>query len=199
MCVVAQQKKNKESHKKTSKKTTKKPQKKKITTAKKKPTSAKRKVTKKKQTAKKSKKKTKKTPPKKKAATKKKTPKKKAPAKKKTKKRIKNAVSNVYNVGQFIRKNTALKVSPSFVEEAKGRIDVFLDEMLPEAERIAKGEDMKTLQEHHLIKVFDFRQPSRNQVISCAECGYSFSVSNHDHTRLTCCPFCGKKRGISKT
>ena len=161
MCVVAQQKKKKDSHKKTSKKTTKK------------------------------------TAPKKKAATKKKTSKKKAPAKKKTKKRTKNAVSNVYNVGQFIRKNTALKVSPSFVEEAKGRIDVFLDEMLPEAERMAIGEGMKTLQEHHLIRVFDFRQPSRNEIISCGECGHAFSVSNHDCERVTHCPFCGKKRGIT--
>jgi len=187
---VAQQKKKKSSHKKTTKRTIRKPQQKK-TTSEKKTTSSKRRTT-----TKKPKKPKKKTIPNKKTTTKKKSSKK--TTKKTIKKRTKNAVSNVYNVGQFIRKNTVLKVSPSFVEEAKGRIDVFLDEMLPEAERMATGEGMKTLQEHHLIRVFDFRQPSRNEVISCGECGHAFSVSNHDSERVTHCPFCGKKRGISR-
>lgn len=105
-------------------------------------------------------------------------------------------VSNVYNIGNFIRKNTELKVSPSFVEEAKSTIEAVLDELLAESEQVAKGQGMKTLQDKHLIKVNSFRLPERNRIVACDECGRSFVVASSDKSRKMVCPFCGKKRGI---
>lgn len=105
-------------------------------------------------------------------------------------------VSNVYNVGNFIRKNTDMNVSPSFIEEAKSSIEVLLDELVAESARVAKGQGMKTLQDKHLIRVNSFRLPDRNRIVACEECGRSFAVSGNDASRKMVCPFCGKKRGI---
>ncbi len=105
-------------------------------------------------------------------------------------------ISNVFNVGEHIRKNTKLKVSPSFVEEAKSDIEILLEDLVGEAIKIAEAEGMKTLQEKHLIRVNDFRIPERNKLIACNECGRSFVVQISDIRRKMCCPFCGKKKGI---
>lgn len=186
MCAVAQKKKEKKRKKQT--KSSKKTQQKKQPT--KKPTSKKKQPTKKTQ-AKSKKKNPKKQPKKKKKSTKKQV------KKKTVKKRNRSNTSNVQNVGRLIRNASELKVSPSFVEEAKGRIEVLLDELVPEAENVARGEGMKTLQEHHLIRVFDFRLPNHYKIVSCSDCGHSFSIAATDAERDMCCPFCGKKRYLS--
>jgi histone H3/H4 len=106
--------------------------------------------------------------------------------------------SNVYNVGQHIRKNTSFKVSQSFVDETKDRIGLFIETLLQEAEAIAKAENMRTLQEHHLIRVFDYRLPDNVCMISCGYCGGSFTICSTDMKKDISCPFCQKKRNIIK-
>jgi histone H3/H4 len=107
-------------------------------------------------------------------------------------------VSNVFNVGKHIRKETTLKVSPTFIEEAKGRIEDLLNEIVPEAEQMAKAEGMRTLQEHHLIRVYDFRKPVDYRIVTCEECKHAFGVTGADIDHDLSCPFCHKKRGIIK-
>ena len=107
-----------------------------------------------------------------------------------------NSTSNVFNVGSYVRKETKLKVSPTFIYEVKGRIEDLLNDIVPEAEQVARAEGMRTLQEHHLIRVFDFRQPSQIRLITCTECKHAFTIANAETKKTLSCPFCHKKRGI---
>ena len=104
--------------------------------------------------------------------------------------------SNVFNVGNFIRKNTKFKVSPSFVEEVKSTIEAFLEPLIGEANQLAKAEGMRTLQDKHMVRVNDYRLPDRNHLVTCNECGKSFVIASTDKHRKMSCPFCGKKKGI---
>jgi rubrerythrin len=124
--------------------------------------------------------------------------KKKKTLKKKTtkQKRDKRSNTNVFNVGSYIRKKTKLNVSPGFVEEEISRIKDQLDIDVSEAEQIAKSMGMKTLMELHAIRIYDYKLPDRNTVISCDHCGRSFLVHIEDDKRKMICPFCGQKRHL---
>jgi len=105
-------------------------------------------------------------------------------------------VSNVFNVGNHIRGQTKLHVSPSFIDEMTGYMKCLVDERLFESLQIAKSQGMKTLQGKHLIRACDFITPNRHRVVSCGECGRSWVVSADDKDRKMSCPFCHKKRKI---
>lgn len=135
----------------------------------------------------------------KKVKTKKKANKKTVKKKIKQNNRNKN-FSNVLNVGRYVRKNTKFKVSPTFVKEIKSYLKVQIEHDVSDSERIAKSERMKTLQEHHIIRAYDFRMPNRNRMVNCKECGKCFVICQNDADKYSghiSCPFCGKKRGIS--
>jgi hypothetical protein len=124
--------------------------------------------------------------------------KKKKTLKKKTtkQKRAKRINTNVFNVGSYVRKKTKLNVSPGFVEEEISRIKDQLDIDVSEAEQIATSMGMKTLMEVHAIRIYDFKMPDRNTIISCDHCGRSFLVHVEDDKRKMICPFCGQKRHL---
>ncbi len=101
--------------------------------------------------------------------------------------------TNVLNVGNFIRGLTDLKVSPSFVDEAMENIKIMLDDDVYKAVQMAKGEGMKTIQDKHLINVYNFKLPDKSRLVSCGHCGRSFMVGINDAERKMTCPFCVKK------
>jgi len=106
--------------------------------------------------------------------------------------------SKTVNIDKSIRNNTELNVSPSYVYELIGRVDDFIDELVPESEKIAKAEGMKTLQEKHLIRVFDFRLGNKTMMLACSSCGGMFVVTDKSKVDDLSCPFCGKKRYLIK-
>lgn len=107
-------------------------------------------------------------------------------------------VSNVFNVGQYIRKQSTLSVSPGFVHEIVSRIRDQMDIDIAEADRIATAEGMKTLMEKHAIKVYNYRTKDAYRIVTCGKCGGSFAVdkSQADTESIQCCPFCMKKGSI---
>jgi len=105
-------------------------------------------------------------------------------------------VSNVFNIGNYLRKKTELNVSPTFVAEMLGVVKCVIDERFNEALQIAKCQGMKTLQDKHLIRACDFILPNRHRVASCCSCGRSWVVSVDDSDRKMSCPFCHKKRKV---
>jgi len=115
---------------------------------------------------------------------------------KKNTKKNKKKVTNTFNVGNHIRKNTKMKVSPGFVDEEISRIKDQLELDVVEAEQIAKSMGMKTLMEIHAIRIYDFKMPERYKIISCDKCGGFFSVDCNSASKKLICPFCGQKRYI---
>lgn len=105
----------------------------------------------------------------------------------------KKKTTNVFNVGNYIRSLTKLKVSPSFINEAMDNIKIMLDDDIYKAVQVAEAEGMKTIQEKHLIMVYNFKLPDKSHLASCGHCGRSFMVSVSDASRKLTCPFCAKK------
>lgn len=112
------------------------------------------------------------------------------------KKRSPRKTTNVFNAGSYIRKKTKMKVSPGFVDEEISRIKDQLDIDISESEQIAKAMGMRTLMEVHAIRVYDYRTPDRNTIITCDGCGNSFVVCVEKASKKLICPFCGQKRYI---
>ena len=116
---------------------------------------------------------------------------------KKTRKKVKQ--NNVLNLGKIIRDNTKFKVSPLFVDEIKSRIIDQLEEDIYESNKLAKAEGMKTLQEHHAIRIYDYNKSDNSKMLTCEKCGNSFVIPSEKadkKNRLTC-PFCKQKRYLN--
>ena len=107
-------------------------------------------------------------------------------------------VNNVFNVGQYIRKQSKLSVSPGFVHEMVSRMRDQMDIDIAEADVIATAEGMKTLMEKHAVKVYNYRTRDGHRLVACNKCGGSFAVdkSQADKESIQCCPFCMKKGSI---
>ena len=107
-------------------------------------------------------------------------------------------VSNVFNVGQYIRKQSTLNVSPGFVHEIVSRIKDQIDVDVIESDKVATAEGMKTLMEKHAVHVYDFKIKEKHRIVTCTKCGGVFAVSNShaNGDSIQCCPFCMKKGSI---
>jgi hypothetical protein len=106
--------------------------------------------------------------------------------------------SNVFNIGQYIRKHSKLNVSPAFVHEMISRIKDQIEMDVAAADNIAAAEGMKTLMEKHAIRVYDYKLKETHRIISCNKCGGSFAVDNShaDKETLLGCPYCLKKGSL---
>ena len=106
--------------------------------------------------------------------------------------------SNVFNVGQYIRKQSTLSVSPGFVHEIVSRMRDQIDIDIVEADKVAIAEGMKTLMEKHAIRVYNYRKSTDHRIAACNKCGGIFAVDNSqaNNESIQCCPFCMKKGSV---